>query len=674
MAKKNEVEPSLAAPDTQQNAPETDGLLKISKYVIIAMTILAYLTSFQGAFVFDDFFYIDKPLITNFWSAMTAPETVSRPLIGLTLAINYAISGRNPWSYHVFNLLIHLAAALALFGIVRHTLLSQRLREEYGKAASPLALVVALVWAVHPLNTQAVTYIIQRCESLMGMFYLLTLYCAIRSFKAKQKMWWYIAAIAACTGGTLSKQVIVTAPIMVFIYDWLFVAASWKEILRNRWKLYAGLCATWIVLAATMIAAPVSRSTGFALQGMTSLDYFKSQFGVIVYYLRLALWPDVLCLDYAWPKARTAGDIVPYVMIVGLLVAATLWALYRRKPISFLGIWFFLIIALTSSFLPIDDLIFEYRMYLSLAAVVTLLVLGAYYWGKRLLSRMSLPAEQMSVLAGKIAFASALILITWLAFLTAQRNFDYKSDIGIWRDVISKRPQNPRAHNNVGSRLMEKGVDDEAIQQFLEACKYKPDYADAHTSAGWLLSKRGDLEEGKRHLSEALTIMPLHETANFYRGKLYLLEGNTQAAIECFSNTLKINPKHELAYFNMGKAWENEGNFAEAIKIYRNLHRVNPQSTSVMGQLAFVLATSKDATLKNPAEALQLAETAVSETREQQSFPLEALAAANAELKRFPEAVTAAQKAISLASAIGDQETVVRLEANLKQYKENQKL
>jgi tetratricopeptide (TPR) repeat protein len=318
-------------------------------------------------------------------------------------------------------------------------------------------------------------------------------------------------------------------------------------------------------------------------------------------------------------------------------------------------------------------LLFEHRMYLSLAGVVSLLVLGGYYWGKRLFSRLSMPQEQQVVLFGKIGFALSLMMIVWLGFLTAQRNFDYKSDIGMWRDVIKKRPQNARAHNNVGTRLMEREIDEDALWQFLEAIRYKPDYADAHTSAGWLLCKKGNMEEGKRHLSEALRIMPLHEAANFYAGKLYLLEGNTKAAIESFSNTLKANPTNELAYLNMGKAWEKEGNIAEAIKTYRNLLDMKPRNAAVIGQLAFVLATSKDQMLRNPTEAQQLAENAVSITREQQPLPLEALAAANAELKRFPEAIEAAQKAIFLASALGDQETVVRLEARVKQYKENQK-
>jgi tetratricopeptide (TPR) repeat protein len=671
MGEKTDVETSLAALTLQENAPQTDNLLKISTYAIIVVTILAYLTSFQGAFVFDDYYYILKPFVTHFWSSMFAPETVSRPLLGLSLAINYAISGKDPWSYHVFNLLIHISAALALFGIVRHTLLSERLREEYGKAATALALVVALVWAVHPLNTQAVTYIIQRCESMMGMFYLLTMYCAIRSFKAERKGWWYVAAIAACIGGMLSKQVMATAPLMVLIYDWMFVAGSWKEVLQKRWKLHAGLFATWIVLVATMVAAPVNPTAGFAVTVISPWDYFKSEFGVIVYYMRLALWPEPLVLDYAWPKAQTLGAIVPYALVVGILVMLTMWGLYRRKAVSFIGVWFFGILSMTCSVMPFEDLLFEHRMYLSLAGVVSLLVLGGYYWGKRLFSRLSMPQEQQVVMGRKVALGLSLIVITWLGFLTAQRNFDYKSDIGMWKDVLSKRPQNARAHNNLATILLDRGFPDEALEHLQAACHYNPNFVDAQANLGWELSKRGEIEEGKQHLLKALSISPDYELGNFLLGNVYLSQGDSANAIERFAKTLKANPNHEKAFFNTGLAQEKQGNYSEAIRIYRAFLRGRPDKIEVMSQLAFALVTNKDVNARNAGEALPLAEKAVSMSKQEQTFPLEALAAVYAELKRFPEAIEAAQKAKNLAATAGDKETIERLDARLKQYRES---
>ncbi|HEY6329206.1 MAG TPA: glycosyltransferase family 39 protein, partial [Blastocatellia bacterium] len=273
---------------------------------IASAGLLSYWFSFKGAFIYDEYpWIIDNLAIRHLWppwKPMLAGDNASRPLIGLLDAIDYQISGFEPWSYHLVNLLIHICAGLALYGIVRRTLLSRRLNARFGKDSFALGLIVALIWLVHPLQTQSVTYVMQRCESAMGMFYLVCLYSSIRSFESKRKRLWYACAIAASVGGMLSKQVMVTAPVMVLLYDWVFATQSLKTSLKKRWALYAGLAATWAVLAVTVIISPVNMTAGFAVKSISSLDYFKTQLGVILYYLRLSLWPNRLCLDYlGWP-------------------------------------------------------------------------------------------------------------------------------------------------------------------------------------------------------------------------------------------------------------------------------------------------------------------------------------------------------------------------------------
>ena len=240
-----------------------------AELLIAGTGVLVYLDSFQGAFVYDEIDLItNNPTIRRLWppwTTMLAPINVNRPLIGLADAINYAISGLNPWSYHAVNLIIHVAGALALFGILRRTLESERLAASFGRHSTGLSLVIALIWIVHPLQTESVTYIMQRCESLMGMFYLMTLYCAIRSLSSHKKKLWYGAAVATCCCGMMSKEVMVTAPILVVLYDVSFGAGSVQGLLRQRWPLYLGLAATWGVLAATIMSAPVSDTAGFAV-------------------------------------------------------------------------------------------------------------------------------------------------------------------------------------------------------------------------------------------------------------------------------------------------------------------------------------------------------------------------------------------------------------------------
>src|SRR5690349_7290498 len=173
---------------------------------------------------------------------------MGRLVVCLKMGSNYAVSGLNTWSYHLTNLVIHVSAALVMFGILRRTLQGARLRGEYGTQANGLAAAVAVCWAVHPLQTESVTYIIQRMESMMGLFLLLTLYCLIRGDDSPRRVGWYATAVVCSTLGMGSKETMVVAPIIVLLYDRIFLVASWRELCKKRSALYAGLAASWLVL------------------------------------------------------------------------------------------------------------------------------------------------------------------------------------------------------------------------------------------------------------------------------------------------------------------------------------------------------------------------------------------------------------------------------------------
>ncbi len=212
--------------------------------MLIAAGIWAYHSSFQGPFIFDDVHSIPlNPYIRHLWpirEVLTAPRNCSvngRPTVCLTLALNYAWSGLNVWGYHAFNLAVHLLSALVLFGILRRTLDGEKLRDQFGGAAVGLAAAIALLWEIHPLQTESVTYIVQRTELLMGLFLLLTLYCTLRGACSVRPGAWYLAAVAACAFGMGSKEVMVSAPLLVLLYDRVFLASSFREL----WQRRAGL-------------------------------------------------------------------------------------------------------------------------------------------------------------------------------------------------------------------------------------------------------------------------------------------------------------------------------------------------------------------------------------------------------------------------------------------------
>ena len=563
-------------------------LRRLIPVLLVAAGIFAYHNSFHGPFIFDDDPSIpDNPHLYYLWppsSVLSAPpySTVSgRPTACLTLAINFALGGLNVWGYHAFNLAIHLGSALVLFGILRRTFAGKKLRDRFSAAAVGLAAIIALLWELHPLQTECVDYVVQRTELLMGFFLLLTLYCTLRGSESAYPGKWYLAAIASCVLGMGSKEVMVSAPLVVLLYDRVFLAPSFREALRQRRILYIGLAAT-LVMLAFLVATTFRSMTGFGIQGVTSWDYLKTEAGVIVYYLRLAVWPRPLAVDYDdWPIAHALSAwLAPGIAIVGLL-GATLWAFRNRPPLGFLGAWFFLILAPTSSFLPsVGEVAADRRMYVPLAAVITLVVAGAYTLGKRWLDDRRLTA---------FGWATGGFVMLLFTFMTIQRNQDYQSKLAIWQDAVAKRPANPRAHNNLGIALAELGCVQDAIAQYELALRLDPKASEAHYNYANALWQTGRGEEAIRHYQEALRINPGDIKAHTKLGNVMQLMRKTQPAIDQYEQALQINPDYADAHNNLGMALVTVGRVSEAIAHYERALQINPHLAVAHCNLALAL-------------------------------------------------------------------------------------
>jgi len=425
--------------------------------------LAAYCNSFHGPFIFDDIDAIAnnpsfQPSAAH--SGAASPTTLSgRPVLWLSFEIDNALGGQHVEIYHITNLLIHLAAGVVLYGIVGRTLLN--IGEKFQDSGHWLAAAVTAIWLVHPLNTEAVTYTIQRAESLAGLFYLLVIYCLIRN--------WRFAAIAACALGMGTKETMVTAPIMVLLYDRTFLSGSFASAWKTRRTMYIGLAATWIIV----IIAAASGSRKMSVGNITPLDYAMTQLGVIWHYLLLTFWPHSIVLDYYdWPITVRASHITAGGIIVVLFLILTLLALRLRPRLGFLGAWFFLILAPTSSVIPIfTEVAAEHRMYLPLISPIVLAVVG----GWTVISRR--PATAW---AGGLAFTIVLALLSARTFV---RNAQYQDPEILWRDTIAERPNNPRAHFNLGFTLMSENRPSEAAVEFQKALALEPHY---YAAMHWL--------------------------------------------------------------------------------------------------------------------------------------------------------------------------------------------
>jgi hypothetical protein len=260
-----------------------------------------------------------------------------RPLVNASFAINYAIGGLNTRGYHAVNLAIHLAAALLVFGIVRRTVARTDLARLPDTAAH-VAFATALIWVVHPLTTEAVDYVTQRTELMMALFYLLTLYAAIRSAASPASPWSAIA-IAACAAGMACKESMVTAPVVVVLYDRVFLFDSLRRAVRKRWPLYAGLAAGWIVLGVLLASGPRVHSAGFA-SGVSAWTYLLNQAAMILRYVKLAVWPQSLVIYYGWPLPLTISDALPALLAVAALLGAAVAAMARAPKAGFAAAFF----------------------------------------------------------------------------------------------------------------------------------------------------------------------------------------------------------------------------------------------------------------------------------------------------------------------------------------------
>ncbi len=586
---------------------------------------LAYSNTFNVPFVFDDRHRIEEnPDIRQLWPISVSMTDSNRPIGMLSFAVNYALHGYQVWGYHATNLAIHILAGLTLFGIVRRTLSLKQFAGQFQSSADALAFTIALVWLVHPLNTQAVTYIIQRLESLMGLCYLSTLYCFIRAQDSPRRALWLAASVACCALGMAIKEVMVTAPVMVIWYHRAFLADSWRDVFRSHAPYYACLFSTWGILVWCILRSQEEYSSGNIafVKGMTPVSYLLTQAGVISHYLRLSVWPIGLCLDYKWPIARTAREILPPLLLIGGLFLGTLWVTLRRPHWGFLGGWFFCTLAPTSSFVPIDDLAFEHRMYLALAAVVVVVVLlakSALDWFARLYPQWKrrLPFVRYSLVA---------IGVVSLTSLTWARNDVYRTKIGLWEDTVRKAPYNHRAHGNLAAVLRMYGRLDESFEHSQQAIQLAPESADANSDYGVALMDRGEFEASLRYYQKAIDLVPTHHQAHAnlatslwklgrrdeslrrfafaqslapWSGEIRsdfakALAGNkaTDQALKSYEAARQTNPHDPEIHYNTGVVLQNAGQLGEAARYYREAIRLDSTHFRAHNNLGITLMES----------------------------------------------------------------------------------
>jgi tetratricopeptide (TPR) repeat protein len=555
---------------------------------MIAVGLIAYYNCFHGPFIFDDLQSIVqntsiRSLRATRWILRPPPEigVSGRPALNVSLAVNYALNQLDVRGYHTVNLAIHIAAGLALMGILRRTLQGLRFSGLIRRHASSLALATALIWVAHPLQTMSVTYVIQRAESLMALFYLLTLYCVVRGADRSDSAGWYGLAVACSAIAMGTKEVAVSIPIVVLLYDRVFLAHSFAELFQRRRGLYIGLAASWLLLLMLVLPGPRSLSAGFGWKGITPWQYARTQPEVILHYLRLVFWPRSLSLDYGWPVANNPVSYVPAMLVVGTLLALSLWGLWRCTPWGFCGVAFFLILAPTSSIMPINVMASEHRMYLPSAIVIALCVVAGYPLFRRAWVARRYPLRWRTMAGALLVIAA----VAGLAGLTIRRNRDYQSVFSIWADAAAKRPQNPRALAGAGFGLAQAGRFEEAIDWYLRALTLNRNDRDANLNLAQAIIQLGRPDEAIHGYAEFARRVPQDWQVQNSLGMMLLSQSRLSEAAEAFQNAAAANTNYAPALAGLAAVDFRQGRRDEAVERLRKAIGLRPWDGAIHVQL-----------------------------------------------------------------------------------------
>lgn len=439
----------------------------LSTLLVILCGCAAYANSFRGVFIFDDLIEIvANPAVHRLWPPWVpmfgGNEVVARPLPYLSFAIDHALYGDSPLGYHATNLAIHLLCAVLLLWLVNQTLRRPAFSAWWQERSLEIATAVAVIWVVHPLTTQAVTYIYQRMESMAAVFIVAAVACAAAAFTAglpaastaRRTQCWQAAACCCGLLAGLSKETAVGIPLLVAAYWWIYQSRGEGEQLLKRLPFFIALTvSTWLPLAAILAAG---RGEYAELQKPVHppLEYLVTQSEVIVHYVRLAFWPAGQNLDYDWKlvdSGRSAWWQLAAVLTAG---AVSISGCIARRPWVFPAVAFFVLLGPTSSFLPVADIAVEHRMYLPLACLVALVVGGVAAACERFGSRAT----------ARSAVVAATVCVVALGATTHARNRAYESFSTMWHDCHAKNPQGMRANWHLAVEAAGQGNVDRAVE------------------------------------------------------------------------------------------------------------------------------------------------------------------------------------------------------------------
>jgi tetratricopeptide (TPR) repeat protein len=634
MAKKSSSPKKGVSPQLQANTTPRGGLPKVPLHLlfILLVALAAYANTFNSPFIFDDEASIlDNRVIKDLSAFLSGTGYAYNPrrFIGyLSFALNYKLAGFQLVGYHVVNLAIHIINGWLVYALGCLTLRTPFFLRQGPVSDEPasgltspfLPLLAALLFVVHPVQTQAVTYIVQRLASLATLFYLGAILLYVRGRLIQERhgrscqpkvLVYFCLALVAGLAAMKTKEIAFTLPLAAILYDFSFFGKG----LKKRYILFIAAAVTLVVAGAGIfhsdkplgeLISDISRITRDS--EMSRLDYLFTQFTVIVTYIRLLFIPVGQNLDYDYPKYDSMLNSQVFFSFLFLLVlfSTALYFYYRsrrdrapgtgdlttsvtstRSPLpgyyrlmAFGILWFFLTLAIESSIIPITDVIFEHRLYLP--SIGAFLAIAA---GMSLLMRKT-------ALSTRVAVAAVLVLI--LGAATFHRNSIWSDSLSLWRDTAAKSPGKARPHINLGKLLLLAGEADEALVETKYAVKLAPENPEALNNLGTVYKKKGMLTEAITAYRLALCYKPGFIAALGNLGAALEQQGLLDEAIDSYRQALRINSENMVAHSNLGGVLLKKGRIEEAMKELREAIRMEPAAIQPRNNLAVAYERSGD--------------------------------------------------------------------------------
>jgi len=542
----------------------------VAIFLISIATLIIYSNTFTSPYHFDDIPNIveDNKIrdISNF------RDTSGTRYIGdLTFALNYHFGGLNVFGYHLVNIALHILNGILVWWLVVLTL---RIPMIEGFCLDAhirgfIAMASSMIFVVHPVQTQAVTYIIQRFTSLATFFYLLSIVLFLRwrlSSRGGSRVFFYLFSILSAVLAMKTKEISFTLPLVIFLYEYSFF--------RERWKISYDL----IPVLLTLLIIPLTR-IGFdkphgdmfdalrevsqETENISRGDYLLTQFRVIVTYIRLLFLPVNQNLDYDYPiyhSLFTPGVFLSFLFLLLIFCLAVYFIVRSRKDgnayllLSSFGIlWFFITLSVESSLIPIKDVIFEHRLYLPGILVIVL-----------------------------------IIMILPLSVATYHRNQVWKDEVALWTDVVKKSPEKARGYDNLGVAYYQQGQINEAIKEYKTAIRLDPNSHDAHYDLAVAYNKQGRIDDAVEEFNTTLRLKPNIAEIHYNLGLVYSRHGRIDEAIKAYTEALRLKPDHAGIHHDLGFAYARQGRIDEAIEQYIAALRLKPDFAEARNHLGLL--------------------------------------------------------------------------------------